>query len=111
VSIGSVGIVGSVAGAPLAQAKGADVERNREAAANQQRQIHSETNAESAAGIGKTDGDNHETHDRDADGRMLYDYGLDRKPEDDEATPKDEAEPPHAVDPTGQAGSHLDLSG
>jgi hypothetical protein len=110
-SIGSLGIVAGAAGAPLAQTKGSDVERNREAAANQQRQISGDAQAESAAGIGETDGQNHESHDRDADGRSPYTYGFETQPAAGDAPPTETAESHQAIDPTGNAGSHLDLTG
>lgn len=110
-SIGSLGIVAGAAGAPLAQTKSADVERNREAAANQQRQIHADAQAENAAGIGQADGENHQTNDRDADGRMPYTYGLERPREEGGNAAPDAAAKPQATDPTGASGSHLDLTG
>lgn len=110
-SIGSLGIVAGAAGAPLAQTKSADVERNREALANQQRQAHADVQAENAAGIGQADGENHQTNDRDADGRMPYTYGLEQPREDAGAAPVDASAKPQATDPTGASGSHLDLTG
>lgn len=110
-SIGSLGIVAGAAGAPLAQTKSADVERNREALANQQRQIHADTQAENAAGIGQTDGENNQTHDRDADGRMPYTYDLERKAEDGGDAAGEASAKPQATDPNGTSGSHLDLTG
>jgi hypothetical protein len=107
----SIGIVGSAAGAPLAQAKGTDVEKNREAAGNQQRAARAEAQADSAAGIGETDGKNHETNERDADGRMPYSFAQDAKPEDQPADASADAAKPPAIDPTGTSGTRLDLTG
>src|SRR6478752_2659284 len=67
-SIGSLGIVGSLAGAPLA-GKTSDADKAREASANQQRQVHADAQAENAAGIGQTQEDS-AANDRDADGRQ-----------------------------------------
>ena len=106
----SIGIVGGAAGAPLAQTKGTDVEKNREAAGNQQRAARAEAQAENAAGIGETDGQNHETNERDADGRLPYTYdraAQGEAPADE--SPADAKPPP--IDPTGTSGSHLDLTG
>lgn len=110
-SIGSLGIVGSIAGAPQAS-KGSEVAKNQEAAADRQRQVRADTAAENAAGIGVTDGENHTATDRDADGRLGYfrTSQEEPKPEEsaDDTVPLD---PPQAIDPTGTSGSQLDLSG
>jgi hypothetical protein len=105
-SIGSLGIIGSVAATPASQAK-AGADKTQEATAAQERRIHSQAATENAAGIGKTDGSS-ETSDRDADGRRLWELPPEAKREDEKAPD----EPPHhAIDPTGQSGSSLDLSG
>jgi hypothetical protein len=98
----------SVAGAPLAQASGADVERARQETTAQQRATATDKKAESAAGIGETDGEEHQTNDRDADGRRIWEL--------EEAARKkvQAAEAGDAVrlsrDATGQSGNQLDLS-
>ena len=66
-SIGSLGIIGSVAATPASQSK-AGVEKAQEGGAAQERHAHSQASAENAAGIGTTDGTT-QTSDRDADGR------------------------------------------
>lgn len=110
-SIGSLGIVGGVAGSPLTQAKG-NVERARESVAAREQRVESDTKAEDAAGIGRTDGENHETTDRDADGRRLYEAPPERPRADDSAaTDAATNAAPQACDPTGAAGSQLDLTG
>jgi len=100
-------LAGSVAGSPLAQSKGSDVDKAHQAAGVQQRQAQSDQKAESAAGIGETDGQEHQAAERDADGRRLW-----------EATPhrKEAAEPVseddrRSKDATGQSGTQLDLTG
>lgn len=105
-SIGSLGIIGSVAATPAAQAK-AGIDKTQEANAAQERRVHSQTSAADAAGIGKTDGST-ETSDRDADGRRLWESPPEARKHDEHAPD----EPPHqAIDPTGESGSSLDLSG
>ena len=106
-SIGPMNTVaGSIAGSPLAQAHGAEAERAQQDAGVQQRRIHSDQKAEAAAGIGQTDGEDHETGERDADGRSPWKRPPETAPAD---APADA--PPRSKDTTGQSGSLLDLSG
>ena len=111
-SVGPLGgLAGSAAGAPLAQTHGSETDRAKHDAAAQQRKIRSDQKAEDAAGIGETDGDDHETEDRDADGRRLWEQSA-TPPEDE--TGGGEAGPSatgRGRDPTGQSGNVLDLSG
>ena len=65
------GIVGSAAGSSLAQSS-ADVEHVRQQTNVQQRRIASIEQAARAAGIAEPDGQDLETHDRDADGRRPW---------------------------------------
>lgn len=112
-SIGSLGIVGSLAGAPQA-GKSSEVAKNQETAAARERQVRSEVSAEDASGIGKTDGENHTATDRDADGRLGYFRTHQEQPQPEESAAADDTVPldaPHAVDPTGTSGSQLDLTG
>ncbi|MFW5692816.1 MAG: hypothetical protein ACOCWL_01235 [Thermoguttaceae bacterium] len=102
------GIAASAAGSPLAQTHGSEVDRARGDAAAQQRKIRNEQKAEDAAGIGETDGDDHQAEDRDADGRRLWEESP--QPGKDAADAPDAAEP-RGKDPTGQSGNLLDLSG
>lgn len=105
-SIGSLGIIGSVAATPASQAK-AGIDKTQEANAAQERRVHSQASAEDAAGIGVTDGSS-KTSDRDADGRRLWEAPPEARREDE----KGPDEPmQQAIDPTGQSGSALDLSG
>ena len=72
-SVGPMGgVAGSVAGSPLAQTKGSEPERAQQEAVAQQRRAESDQKADSAAGIGETDGEDHETAERDADGRRPW---------------------------------------
>ena len=74
--------------------------------AAKERQIEGDRQAENAAGVGTTEGDE-AAGDRDADGRRLWERPTTPKPalsEDDETTAP-------TKDPTGQSGSLLDLTG
>jgi len=108
-SIGSLGgVAGSAAGSPLAQTKGSEIERTEQDAAAQQRRAESAQKAEAAAGIGQTDGEDHEPAERDADGRRPWEAPARKKKTDEEtAIPG----PPRAKDSTGQSGALLDLTG
>ena len=105
------GVVGSFAGTGLAQTKGSDVDRAAQDTRNAERRAASDAKATDAAGIGTTDGEGHETHDRDADGRRQWEFN--RPPE--AATPQTvdtpAVEPARVKDPTGVAGNELDLTG
>ena len=106
-SIGPLGgVAGSAAGAPLAQAKGSEVERVQQDTGSQELRVNAAEKAEAASGIGEADGENHETSERDADGRRLWE--LNKPPGASQGHPADE---PQVKDPTGQAGNLLDLSG
>jgi hypothetical protein len=84
------------------------MERALQEASNQQRQVKGETRAESAAGIGETDGENHETNDRDADGRSPWKLPARGGNSPSESDP---SRTPTSKDATGQSGTQLDLSG
>ena len=105
------GIASSAAGSPLSQAKGSDVERAEQDAAAQQRRVQADQKAENAAGIGEADGEDHETAERDADGRRLWEEPQQQQAPD-EATPELPArESRLSKDSTGQSGNLLDLTG
>ena len=111
-SVGPMGgVAGSVAGSPLAQTKGSEPERAQQDAVAQQRRAESDQKADSAAGIGETDGEDHETAVRDADGRRPWEPPPEAKnaeqTEDQSAPPAQ----PQSKDATGQSGNLLDLSG
>jgi hypothetical protein len=63
--------------------------------------------ATDAAGIGRTDGEGHEAHERDADGRLPWQMTARQAPDqtDDQADA-----PPPVKDPSGESGNSLDLS-
>src|SRR5215470_10182212 len=104
-SIGSLGFAGIGAATPLAQAKGPDTERAAQETTSQQLQQQSDFKAEQAAGVGQTDGDEHEAEDRDADGRRPWELPTKKKPASAAETPsEDQAAIPPSKDATGQCG-------
>jgi hypothetical protein len=113
-SLGSLGpIASSAAGSPLSQTKGSDVERAEQQGANQARRAQADQQADSAAGIGEADGEDHETAERDADGRRLWEgppQGQTAEPEPTEADGSP-GESRRSRDSTGQSGNLLDLTG
>lgn len=107
-SVGPLGgMAASIAGSQLAQTKGSDLERSQNEANSQQRSVQGEKKAEDAAGIGATDGEDHETAERDADGRRIWEDTRRRKPGSNPPA----AEAPPSRDATGQSGTLLDLIG
>ena len=105
-SVGFGGIAGSAAGSQLAQTSGSDVDRTAQEVSGAVRKADYQLKAEAAAGIGETDGENHESEDRDADGRRLWEQMHHGSSETEESeTPK------QSRDATGQSGNLLDLSG
>ena len=107
-SIGPMsGIAASFAGTPLAQTKGSETDRTQQDVSGQQLRAASEKKAEAAAGIGETDGQDHETAERDADGHRPWEIPARRAPGDESAPPI----PPQSKDPSGESGGLLDLSG
>ena len=94
-----------MAGTPLAQATGSEVERAHGEVGAQRRRVYHERKAEAAAGVGEPDGEDHETGERGADGRRPW-----------EEQPVSEAtdasqDTPRSVDPSRQSGNLLDLDG
>ena len=69
-SIGSLGIVGSLAGTALPQ-RAAEAERAERETTDQDRAAEASQQAENAAGIGQTEEDS-QASERDADGRRLW---------------------------------------
>ena len=110
-SIGPMGTIGSIAGTPLSQTKGSDVEKAAEDTEHQSRASQAQQRAENAAGIGQTEEDS-EANDRDADGRRIWEAGQQPPQEDADAAADSPAnDPPRGKDPTGMSGTTLDLSG
>ena len=109
-SVGPLGgLAAGAAGAPLAQATGSEVERTQQDVRNQERRANNDLRAENAAGIGEADGQDHETAERDADGRRLWEEpGRPNKPAAAEEPPP---VPRQSKDASGQRGTLLDLTG
>ncbi len=102
-------IAGSVAGTFRAQTRGSDLDRAQQESNSQALRAQSQQKAELAAGVGEADGDNHQTAQRDADGRRLWEFPQRKgKPDADDDDPR---RPQGPVDPTGQSGGMLDLCG
>lgn len=99
-------VIAGLAGTPLAQTKGSDVDRNQQAAGSQQTRAFSAQKAESAAGIGETDGQDHEAAERDADGRLPW-----RSPKQPPSDTPGKPSCSPSKDASGESGSLLDLSG
>jgi hypothetical protein len=106
-SIGSLGIVGSLAGSPLAQ-KAPDADKVQKEGTDRTRQTDAEARAESAAGIGQTEEES-QASERDADGRRLWE--TQGKKEDEAALEAADGSTLAAKDPSGDRGSLIDISG
>ena len=104
-SIGPLGGAAGVTGSPLAQAKGADVERAHKEVGAQRRQVYHERKAEAAAGVGQPDGEDHAIADRSGDGRRPWEEPP--EPEGRNASPGVS----DGNDPSQERGNLLDLSG
>ncbi len=110
-SVGPLGgIVGSAAGAPLSQTTGTETERTQKESSAGGRLTDSQEKSQQAAGIGTTEQDQ-EASDRDADGRRLWEASGKENPPEQPDSPEDEQNAPKSKDPSGEAGSTLDLMG
>jgi hypothetical protein len=106
-SIGPLGTIGSIAGTPLSQTKGSDVEKAAADTEHRSRTSQAQQRAESAAGIGQTAEDS-EASDRDADGRRPWE-AQQQPPQEQDADAADDSL--RSKDATGMRGITLDLSG
>jgi len=105
--VGPLGnVAAGAAGAPLAQTKGTELDRTHQDSAAHQRRVQTEQQAADAAGIGQTDGQEHQTDERDADGRLPWEM-----PSRPSQNPPAGAPPPRTEDPDGTLGAQLDLLG
>ncbi len=111
-SMGPLGMIGSAAGAPIAQSQGADVTRSQQEVAGQARETQMNQKAEQASGVGQTE-QHEQASDRDADGRRPWEIGPRRSAADEAAATEPPApeSPGGAKDPAGLTGRHLDLQG
>ncbi len=107
----SSGLPASIAGLPVAQSGGGEADRVRGEAAAQRRTAATDAQAEQAAGIGETDGNDHEVAERDADGRRPWEMGpAGHKPPGTDATDEPQS-PRQSRDLSGDSGGQLDLTG
>ena len=103
-SIGPMGGLNSAAGSQLPQTQGTDLDKAKQDTSDQARRTDSDRRAENAASLGETEQDEG-TQDRDADGRRILEITRRER----SAGGGEDPRPPK--DPTGQSGSHIDLSG
>ncbi|HEY2828039.1 MAG TPA: hypothetical protein VGJ04_10600 [Pirellulales bacterium] len=110
-SIASLSFAAIGAGTPLPQSKGADANRAIQEVAAQKSQTQSDLAAERAAGVGETDGNEHEIEDREADGRLPW--ALPAGIESRSVAPPESSKSSETSDRhmTGQCGKILDLTG
>src|SRR5262245_40195720 len=106
-SIGSLGIIGGLAGTPLPQ-RAADSDKVQREAADQVRAAQAAERAEDAAGIGQTEEDS-QASERDADGHRLWEEPP--RPVEEPAASPDAKQDVRGKDPTGTCGGQLDLVG
>ena len=105
-SVGPLGPINSaIAGTPLAQGKN-ETDTNQVLRESQERRVAADRQAEAAAGIGETDGENHETEERDADGRRPWEL-----PPASQKTDEVEDQKRNPGDPHGELGRLIDLTG
>jgi hypothetical protein len=105
-SVGSLGLIGSLAATPLPQ-KAAETDKSQRETADQVREAQAAQAAEAASGIGETEEDS-QAAERDADGRRLWESAGKRRPVEESAAEPDNASQ-LAKDPTGEAGGCVDL--
>jgi hypothetical protein len=115
-SIGSLGIIGSLAGAPLPQ-RTAAADQAQADSASQSREAQAELKAEAAAGIGRTEEDA-QSSERDADGRRPWEFphhgqsgegDMPHEQPSEQPTSASSEDPPRSTDPHAEAGGSLDL--
>lgn len=102
-SVGPLGgILGSAAGAPLSQTKGAASETSAREASARDQADEVQLRTERASGVGQTEGDERAS-DRDADGRRLWERPAERR-----ESPQEE-EQGSGAPPTEEEEGGLDL--
>lgn len=97
-------VAGSVAQSSVAE-RAVSQDKNAHAASAQQRSADSKDKALKAEGLGNVETESQKAGDRDADGRTPWE----RRHRGNKQTPSET--PQHSIDPTGQTGKSLDLSG
>ncbi len=103
------GIAAGAAGTPLSQTKGTDLERTGQEVGAAQNAARGQLKAESAAGVGEADGQEHQSDDRDANGRVPW--RIRRVAKDAPADENAPSAPSPPKDPGRAAGNLLDVSG
>ncbi len=103
-SIGPTHSSAVAAGSPLAQTKGVELDRAQETVGAQARQVYHDRKAEAADGVGEPDGENHQTAERDGDGRRAWEDMPEPEAQNESGDRK-------SKDPSQQSGNLLDLTG
>lgn len=103
-SIGPAGIPAGAAGSPLAQTAGPEVDRVAQQLNIMRRRVYHGRKAEAAAGVAEPDGEDHESADRDANGRRSAETPPERETNASSASPK-------SKDHRRECGNLLDLTG
>ncbi|MCE5303246.1 MAG: hypothetical protein LLF97_09080 [Planctomycetaceae bacterium] len=100
------GITVGAAGSSLAQIQSGRPHAARQVDA-QQRTVYHEQKADSAAGVGEPDGEDHEASERDGDGRCPLEEPPLETPFAEHTSPKER----QSKDPSEESGNFLDLTG
>jgi hypothetical protein len=108
-SIGSLGIVGGLAGTSLPQ-RAAEADKTQRETTEQTRAAQAAERAEQAAGIGEAEEDS-QTSERDADGRRPWEESVHAKKKEAVVPAAEEAAFARAKDPSGERGGELDVVG
>ncbi len=106
-SIGSLGLAGSLAATPLPQ-KAADADKTVRDAVDQSRFTQAARQAEAAAGIGQTEEDS-QASERDADGRRFWEQPPAKRPPAAQDAQSETSQTPLSKEPSGETGGELDL--
>jgi len=104
----SLNILASVAGTPLAQTNGSEIDRTRRQTDAFKIQLHQESKADSAAEVAASDGEGTSVTERDADGRQAWEVPV-RTIKFKSTT--SQSRRPMAYDPANDSGTELDLTG
>ena len=103
VNFGSA-VAAGIAGSAQAQKQTSATDQAAQDAAVHQRKTDSTERAVKAAGVGSNEEESQGTSERDADGRRAWEWNLKNKSQERLVREK-------SIDPSGQTGNSLDLSG
>jgi len=109
-SVGPLGMIGSMASTQLAQSQGSEINRTQQETTSQARVVQANERAEQAGGIGHTEQEQEAT-DRDADGRRPWEISGKKPDEDAPDSATLDAGQHLSKDPAGVSGRQLDLTG